>query len=338
MKERTFRSWGDFMRNIILLTVLAIVFVAGCAGQPPGGGDIIASADVITATNEPVIPAEPAAGTTFTARFTVSNQDKIEKARNVGVWIYDTGKCELQKIGGYDAGLLRQGSYYPGIAINTGLATPKTVTDFVPGQEELVRLDMKAPESNEIGGLSYTCPIRYMVNYTFTAKSSMTVDVMTYDRLKQIETQTGERPAYTRTLNVGAGPIRIFMESVSSLPVESGKTFKFTMTLKNEGTGDYTRIAPDTLQLTMPEDFFEPVTDSPETSTFCGGYFKIGDNGYTNAREITLIQKEASPITCEFITPTSVQIEREYTINAQLPDYSYGYFGQQIDVPVSVTP
>ena len=312
--------------------------VAGCTGQaipwtPNTGGTNIEPADVIVASNEPVIPSEPSADTIFTARFMVKNQHENNKANNVGVWIYDTGKCTLNKVNSLTAE--KVGGFWAGLMIETSAGT-EHITDFAPGQQESVRMDLKSPSSSETVNLAYSCPIRYMINYSFEAKSSVTTDVMALDRLKQIETQTGERPVYTRTLNVGAGPIRIMLEPISSMPIEAGKTLRFEITLKNEGTGEYPSVMPDQLTLKVPKDF-EPVLD--DNNRACGGFFWGGTPDgetiikYTNGRKIDLIEKQANPITCEFTTKTDVNIEKEYVITANLP-YSYGYFGQEITVPI----
>jgi len=326
------------MRKLILFALVAVVMVAGCTGQTLGdqGGDTIEEADVIVATNEPVIPSQPAAGTDFTARFTVKNQHKANRAENVGAWIYDTGKCAVLFINGVEVtkdtpvnGLL------PGLPVTDG----KLMT-FMPGQQELIKLILKAPSSESIGGLPYSCPIRYNVNYDFTAKSSMMFDVMSTTRFEQLEAQTGERPVYTRTLNVGAGPIRVILEPISTLPVEAGrKTFRFEMTVKNEGTGDYAKIKKGELVLRIPEEF--EVED--ETSA-CGAFFArdvsletTGTMAFTNSlRTIDLIEKQSSPIICEFKTPlaTAVPVEKKYSISTEMK-YSYSYYGEEISVPIT---
>jgi hypothetical protein len=318
---------------------MATVLIAGCTGQSINpldwnkgtGATNVEAADLVVATNEPTIPSSPSSGTDFTARFTVKNQHTTEKSNDTGVWIYDTGRCVITKIGGLTPD--KVGQMWPGLTLETADGV-KHVATFAAGQQELVRLDMRAPTSSEMGGLPYTCPIRYMINYTFKAKSSVTADVMSSDRLKQIETQTGERPTYARTLNVGTGPIRTVIEPKSALPVESGKLFKLEITVKNDGTGDYASVMPRTLLLKAPEGF-EPVL---ENDLACGGFFQREgtENGvttYHNYRKIDLIQKSASPITCEFTAP-AVDVEKEYAFTTELP-YSYGYFGQQIDVPIT---
>jgi hypothetical protein len=322
----------------LMLVLIAAVLVAGCTGQPPstnqGGGTNVEAADVMVATNEATIPASPAADTDFTARFTVKNQHKANKAENVGVWIYDTGKCTITKIGGLDA--TKVGGLWPGLAIETANNVIQHTADFAAGQEELVKLDMMAPTSAQIGGLSYNCLIRYLVNYSFAAKSSMTVDVMSADRLRQVETQLGSRPTYTRTLNVGAGPIRILMEPTSAMPIEAGKKLAFEITLKNEGTGDYASVLPGQLSFQLPKEFVAILNSN---NLACGGFFDSGTEkdsikNFTNHRKIDLIEKQANPITCEFNVPTSVSVEQEYVITSELP-YLYGYFGEEISVPIT---
>jgi len=324
------------VKRIILFAILASVVVAGCPAQPldwiQGTGETnIESADLIVAVNEPVIPSSPFADTDFTARFTVKNVHEKKKAENVSVWIYDTGKCEILKIGGLEPE--KVGSEWAGLNIQTAEGIVHR-TDFAPGQEERIRLDMRAPTSSEIAGLPYTCPIRYRITYDFVAASSVTVDVMSSDRLKQIETQTGQRPSYARTLNVGPGPIRIFIEPRSSLPVESGRKLRLELIVQNDGTGEFPSIEPGKLVLKLPKDF-EPVLSDGK---LCGGFFEVkGEEenivSYVNFRKIDLIEKKSNAIMCEFAAP-DVAVEKEYTITAELP-YSYGYFGKEISVPIT---
>jgi hypothetical protein len=322
------------MKNLIIV-LMAAVLIAGCTGQwtPGQGGTTVEPADVMVAANEPTIPSAPAAGSEFTARFTVTNQHKTNKATDVGVWIYDIGKCKLDRIGGLDA--QKTGGIWPGLVLETG-AGVANIEDFAAGQQEVVTMSMTAPSSSEIAGLSYNCPIKYFINYTYTAKSSVTVDVMSPSRLRQIETQLGERPVYTRTLNVGAGPIRVMFEPTSTMPIENGDKLSYQVTLKNDGTGDYASVLPGQLVMKLPKEFAAILDQNGKA---CGGFFEGAgetDNvaAYKNFRKIDVIEMASNPITCEFTVPTDVTVEQEYAITAELP-YSYGYFGQVISVPIT---
>ena len=328
------------MKNIILIATIAAVLVAGCTGQTlpwntGTGSTNIDSADLITASNEPVIPANPAADTQFTARFTVKNQHAEKTANAVSVGIYDTGKCIMLKIGGETPVKSTDGSW-EGLNIVTAGNERQHEEDFSPGQQESIKLDMKAPKTNEIGGLAYSCPIRYKISYGFQAASTVTLDIISSDRIKLIEAQTGERPVYSRTLNVGPGPLRVLMEPISTLPVEAMMPIKFEITVKNEGTGDYAVVNPRELILKVPSEF-EPIADG--NGKMCGGFFELydakgveGNAIYRNYRSIDLIEKQSNPITCEFTAP-NVYVEKEYAAITELP-YSYSYFGEEISVPI----
>gem|GEM_PF-4188233 len=317
------------MKNVILaIMVLAVVAAAGCTGQQMPwnsgtGGTNVESADLIVATNQPTIPSSPAADTSFTSRFTVKNQHTTKTAQEVGAWIYDTGKCTITAIG--DAAPTKEGSEFAGFTIGNSHTTP-----FMPGQQEVVKLTVKAPSSVEIAKLPYTCPIRYRVSYKFDATSSVTADIISASRLNQLESQAGERPTYARTLNVGPGPMRIMMEPISTLPVQTGGELILEITVKNEGDGDIpsASIAANSLSFTVPDGF---------TNADCGGYFDCANNVCISARKIDLVQKQSSPMTCKFTVPDdkAVPVEKEYTITASLPGYSYSYFGQEIDVPIT---
>jgi hypothetical protein len=124
--------------------------------------------------------------------------------------------------------------------------------------------------------------------------------------------------------------MRIMIEPVSTLPVESKRTLQLEITVKNEGTGEYANVLPGKMTLSVPTEF-APVLDAQ--GKLCGGFFDGMDGNFTNYRKIDLIEKQANPITCEFTAP-DVAVEKEYTITATLP-YSYSYFGEEISVPIT---
>lgn len=319
-----------------VFAVLSVLLAAGCVGQTDGGGGTtVGSADVIVANAEPTIPSQPASGTAFTARFTVKNQDTEKTANDVGIWIFDTGRCTLKTINGADAAQLQIGTgsqlMWPGLNIQTASGY-QHIVNFAPGRQEVVRLDMDAPTSEQIAGLPATCPIRYRVNYSFSAVSEMTVQAISTDRLAAREAETGARPIFTRTLNVGAGPIRVMLEPRSAMPVETGRTLRVEITVKNDGTGEFDKVEADTLLVTFDKDWL-PVMD--ENQQACGGVFiPTGNAGeYTNVQAISLVQQQSNPITCEWTAPP-VNMEKQYVMQARLP-YMYDYFGKEITVPIT---
>jgi len=328
------------MRNAII-AILAVLLIAGCVGQTATGegGTKVESADVIVTSGESVIPAQPVAGSAFSARFTVQNQHTDRTANSVGVWIYDTGRCELRKVNGINSADIIIGNgaqtMWPGLTVKTTQGY-KYITDFSPGQQEVVRLDMTAPSKSQLGDLPGSCPIRYKVNYSFAAVSEMTAQAISADRLAAREQETGARPTFTRTLSIGAGPMRVYMEPSTAMPIESGQPLRVDMTVKNEGAGEISKIAIGQLSISLDGDWL-PDLNGEELS--CGGKFDEGTAGeggrtvYTNVEEIPVVQKETNAITCEWKAP-SVTLERQAVLQARMP-YEYEYFGPEITVPVT---
>jgi hypothetical protein len=330
---------GKFdMNRSLALALIAIIVASGCVGQSGGGVTNVESQDVIIANNEPTIPASPVAGTVFTARFTVKNQHEERTAKDVSVTIFDVGKCTLNTINGEDAGKVVQGEgaarTWPGLMIQAtgGL---KHVTDFAPGQTEVIRLDLTAPTREQMQGLRSECPIRYRISYGFDAVSEVTVQAISADRIAAVEAETGARPSFARTLNIGAGPIRVFIEPKSQLPVESGQPLRLEMQIKNEGAGEFNKIEPNELILTL-----DPAWVAELNNGFaCNSFYVTKDANseptgtYLNEQAINLVQKQSNVIRCAWTAP-SVALEKQYVIQTKLP-YSYEYFGQPITVPIS---
>jgi len=326
------------MNKTTALALIAVIIASGCVGQSGGGVTNLESQDVVIANNEPTIPAKPVAGTVFTARFDVKNQHEERTAKDVSVTIFDTGKCTLSKVNGVDASTIVQGlgaaRTWPGLTIETAGGKLAFQTNFAPGQTEVVRLDIAAPTSAQIQGLRSECPVRYRISYAFDAVSEVTVQAISPERIAAIEAETGSRPSFARTLNIGAGPIRVFIEPKSQLPVESNQPLRVDLQVKNEGTGEFNRIEPGVLSMSLDKEWVPELTNG----LACGGFFDAGviDNGrmvYTNNRAIDMVQKQSNMIRCSWTTP-SVALEKQYVIQTKMP-YTYEYFGQQITVPIT---
>jgi len=319
------------MRSPALLIIL-VVLAAGCIGQSTPTTQI-ESADLVIAANQPTVPAAPTAGSDFTARFTVSNQHKDRVATGVGVWIFDTGKCKLVRIG--DKPVTEFQSYYDQNRIWPGLAFAASPyrTDFAPGQTEVVRMTLTAPSTTEMANLPATCPIRYKVDYSFTARTEMGIEVISTNRLQEVEVQTGARPTAERTLFIGGGPIRVQLDPTSALPVETGRKISFTVTIKNDGEGEFSKVDEGKLKMKVPAGMTVPTDLNGKP---CGDFFTLSGDSWVNARKIDVVQKVSNPVTCTFTAPGSdkVPIQQQLTFSAELP-YDYNYFGQEIAVPIT---
>ncbi len=323
-----------------LFAVVLIIAVAGCIGQDgnTGGQKKVESPDLIVTSKQSVVPSQPNADSDFVVRIAVNNQHKERVAKSVGVWIFDTGKCRLNKIGDTETSALQsyyaQSKIWPAFTFagdKTGYEQYRT--DFQSGQTEEIKLSLTAPGSQEIAGLPGSCPIRYKVDYKFTARSEMGFDVVSTDRLNQMEMEKGARPVKKENLFIGGGPIRVTLEPTSTLPVETGRKISYTLAVENKGTGEFSRIAQNGLIMKVPADFTIPVElgDGP-----CGDYFTKQGDVWKNSRQIDLVQKTSNDITCTFQAPASstVPVQKQYVVSTEL-NYTYDYFGQEINVPVT---
>lgn len=313
-----------------IVPIIFVIAIAGCVGQTDGPtqADI---ADVLVTENQPVIPSQPTAGGSFTVRLTVENQHGTEFADGVEAYLFDSGKCKVDKIN--DALPVESEGPY-------SLLGEKPLR-FAPGQQELVKMSFNAPSQQEIVGLGATCPIRYKVKYDFSAKSESSFDVISTSRLEQLETEKGERPVSERTLNIGPGPIRISVEPKTPLPAVTGSKLPIEIFVRNVGKGNIKNgaIEQEKLELTIPDDIEIDLDRETETGTLCNGKFKLvsgTEKKYTNVKEIQFVKGQTNPITCYLKAPdeSKVSTERQYTISAKIDNYQYEYFGQEINVAI----
>ena len=313
----------------IATSIIFVLAIAGCVGQTTGTTQIDI-ADVMVTENQPIIPSQPTAGGTFTFRALVKNQHGSEFAENVEVELFDSGKCLPTAVNDDKS----RGGKVP--------VTLLEPTKFAPGQQELIKVDFDAPTSDQIVGLSAVCPIRYKASYNFDAKTEMGIDVASTDRLKQIETETGQRPAGESRTNIGPGPLRILMTPKTVLPAETGKKFQFEISVKNDGNGNAPEgtIEKGKWKITIPSDF----TPDPSvgglsqegSGTFCNDKFVQYRDGYANTAPIQFVQGQTNAITCYLVAPgeDKVPVEKLYTFSSNIDDYTYEYFGQQVDVTI----
>jgi len=319
--------------NFGITSIAFVLLVSGCVGQNAGPTqtDI---ADVLIATNQPVIPSQPTAGSSFTVRLAVENQHGTEFADGVEAYLFDSGKCKVSSVNDKSKSPDKDGKY--ALLENQPLR-------FAPGQQELVKIVFDAPPANQIVGLSATCPVRYKVAYDFAAKSEMSLDVLNEKRLEQIEAEKGERPTSERTLNIGPGPIRISVEPRTALPVVTDRKMQIEVFVKNIGNGNLKDgiIQMDNLELTIPKDISVDKEPEGADDTLCNGKFHkpvATDKGitYTNTENIQFVKGQTNPITCYLLAPSkeTVSTQRQYTIIASIGKYKYEYFGKQIDVTI----
>jgi len=288
-----------------VLSLLLIVLISGCTipeGFLPGTGPTTkeATPDLVVVQNLNIIPTPPInAGDQFSISFEIKNQDEVVSVDNVGYNLFDKGIC-TEKLSGDDE--------------------TATIGTLAPLQTEFKEWTFKAPNNVDIGSLSVTCPMRFMISYTHTATSQIDIDVINTDRLSQLQ-KSGQTPSFTSTLTVGSGPVKIYFDFGASMPVRGGTTLPVYITVEDKGTGLLGQIDSDKLKITFPTGF--TIVDCP----------KFDSSGLNNAN-ITMIKKKSPQLRCTFTAPPE-SIEKTYYIRADL-NYSYNIV-QEANVEIKPT-
>lgn len=294
-----------------VLSLLLIVLISGCTipeGFLPGTGTTTKeqSPDLIIVQNLNIIPTPPInANDQFSISFEIKNQDEVVSVDNVSYNLFDKGLCK-EKLSGDEESA----------SISSGLA---------PLQAEFKEWTFMAPSNEDIGHLSVTCPMRFMVSYTHTATSQIDIDVISSDRLSQLQ-KSGQAPSFTPTLTVGSGPIKIYFDFGASMPVRGKTTLPVYITVEDKGTGLLGNIGSGNLKITFPDGF--SVSDSTCLKFTCSG------NVCTSNVDIPIIKKKSPQLRCSITTPDET-IEKTYYIRADLA-YSYNIV-QEASVEIKPT-
>ncbi|MEM5778299.1 MAG: hypothetical protein QXD43_00485 [Candidatus Aenigmatarchaeota archaeon] len=304
------------MKKVVLSLVLILLF-SGCTGMPdifkgiiPGVGEQVnkteLSPDLIVIQNLNVIPNPPInAGDQFSVSFEIKNQDEINEVSTF-YSLFDTGLC--QPIGGD--------------------ATNEPLGKLAPQQTEFKEWTFSAPKSDEIAYLPTKCPIRFKVNYSFEARSQIDVNIISKERLTQLQ-RTGAQPTFTPSLTVGRGPIKIYLSFGAQLPARNESSLPIYITVEDKGNGLLKEIPEHKLKLKVHKDF--TLSDCEKFELESSGDYNI----YRNKDKIPIIKKKTSQIRCSFTTPSSDAInnlEKTYFITASL-EYDYEIIGEtSVDV------
>lgn len=310
-------------KEYLIAMLILILFASGCVeGRVP---DIFKGLigeqgletkelppDIIIVQNQNVIPKPPIpANSEFTISFEVKNQAEAQDVDNVGVELYDWGICTP-----------------PDADERT-----KLITTLVPQQVEYLEWKFTAPTNDLIAHMESKCPIRYMVNYTFNTSSQVDVQVISSNRLSQLQ-RAGQTPTFSPTQSVGIGPLKIYFDFGVALPVRTNETYvesilPIYITIEDKGTGllhlEKGYIKAGSITLKIPKEFIEK--GDP-----CSGKFKKTNgpeldkyNYYTNKeKEIPMVKRKSPQIRCAFFTPdnTTVPIEKTYFISTSM-NYVY---------------
>jgi hypothetical protein len=322
----------------IFIILALVVAVSGCVEDGVfrfdfGEDEKEKPSDLIDFQNTFIIPSPPiSAGEEFTFSTEAINLDDIQSVDAIEVNMYDTGLCRITS---EDNPLSTSSEIYDGI--------------LVPEQVEFIEWGIRAPTNQQIGHLSAKCPLRYKLNYDFTAQTQLDSAVINYGKLVQLE-RAGESASFSPSETRGRGPIKILMDHGADNPVRTDSTMPIFIKIQDKGSGlldtDDGSIPIGAITLKVPielsyEEIYH-VNDEGEITggmplyDICNGYFSGGEvedregewpnilQIYTNSRKIPLINRESPQIRCSFKTPNEevVSDEKTYYFSAEM-NYSY---------------
>jgi hypothetical protein len=311
------------MKKVILLSILSVLLISGCVEMPEAFKSIFPGAggpevkelppDVIAVENINVIPNPPInTGDQFSVSFEIKNREETKEVPTVTVQLFDYGLCKPE---------LDTSEW---VKQADGISYKKEYTQgFAPLQTELVEWLFTAPTTAEIGNLPSKCPIRFKISYNFTSLSRVDVNVISYERLRQIQ-RAGNVSTFIPTVNVGRGPVKIYFTFGTSLPIRtSTESFESILpvfiTIEDKGTGLLSDIQENELYIFYPPQF---TVSSP-------GKFECSDGVCRNNQEIPMIKKKSPPLRISFKMPDEsvVPIERTFFISAEM-NYTYDITGE----------
>ncbi len=344
-----------------VIAILLVVAVSGCLEGFPGFKSFFGptqpaveqSPDIIITKDLKTIPTPPVtADNDFTLYFTLKNQDVSQIIKNVDVKLYNWGICTPVAVDFLPEPELWEAK--------TGYYT-RTFDELGPNVEQVIEWPFTAPTNQRIGNIEADCPIKWEVDYKFSSRSQD--DFTTISKAKKSELDRAGQ-AWTGTDNpqyVGIGPIKIYYEFKTPMPVQSGSTVQFSVKVVDKGTGIYPKIDKGTMFIKVPKEWAMTVDDAnascvpnfellkvESTSGLTAGTHYVNlitamavdakvEDGYViyvNNRDINLHERETSEVVCTFKAPnldnpdgddkTSDMIpEKSYFLSANITDYTY---------------
>lgn len=302
------------MNKLIVGSLILILLVAGCSNLPfdipffSNSGPQVKELppDVISIQNITVIPSTSVRERDqFSIYFDLMNQDEFNET-DTRYSIYDTGLCNWT---GGDPNS-RDGDI-----------------SLFPQEIKSVEWNFKAPSADKIANLRVTCPIRFKFNFSYQSKSQIDVLVANSNYLTELQ-RAGKSTVFSPTLNVGRGPIKIYFDFGTTLPVKNNSDLTVYVRAEDKGTGMLKAIDAQNFIIKFPQDFTVPSDACP--------YFNCDTTGIcTNNEPIPIINRKSLDIRCSgIVTPDSSKFDTEktYFISATL---NYGYFVTgEVDIEV----
>ena len=311
------------MKILSILGLALIVFVSGCVeGQGlqslfgSFGETKTAPSDVLLVDSMSVVPNPPiTANSNFTIMFQVKNvgsaEEGTKEAKNVEVNLYDWGECE--PLEGYANG-----------------EVIRNLNTIYPGGAEIVEWNLRAPSNQELGNMEGTCPIRFKVNYDYSAYTTSDLVLVSPDRLRQAA-KSGETLTANPLQTQSRGPLKITIDVQADQPVRSDLTIPVIINVKDTGSGLYQCVPSDTdksLIVKFPKDF----------DVSCDKMKEVGqDNNkviFKNNVKLDLIKGKSVSVRCDLEFNGDIKDMKTFNIIAEM-DYTYPLYG---DLEVRVKP
>lgn len=306
----------------MLGSLIIILLIAGCSNLPfeipflSSSGPQVKELppDVISINNITVLPSTSVrARDPFSVYFEVLNQEDTNEVP-VSYNLYDTGLCTFK---GGEPNVSNVGDYY-------------SYGNFSPQETKLIEWTFQAPSADYIAHLSVTCPIRFKFNYTYTASSQIDVLVADSNYLSELQ-RAGKATEFSSTINVGRGPIKIYFDFGTSLPVKNNSYLPVYVKVEDKGTGILKQIDSGTFKIQFPKDFIVEDGDDNCPYFHCDSSTRLCESN----SDIIMVDRKSLEIRCSGIkTPNDISPapEKTYFINASI-DYAY-YAAGEVDIEV----
>jgi len=346
---------------IPVIAIMLVIATSGCIEGFEGFSSLFGgpsqptveqTPDILITKDMRIFPTPPIlSDSEFTVLFTLKNQDPSQSLEKVGVKLYDWGICEPIVNSGIPDFLPEPNDWLAGDGFYL-----LTFDEFFGNEEKVIEFNLKAPTNQRIGNIEADCPIKWETNYTFSSRSQDDFIVISKTRKRELDQASQKWSGTNQPQYVGIGPIKIYYDFKTPIPVQSLSSIQFGITVVDKGSGIYPKIEKNTMFIKVPQEWVENTEDATEActtgfelvgQTITGsppsGYIPVAgvgsvtglataaklENGYviyTNAKDINLYQRESPEIICRFKSPdldaTSIP-EKSYFISANITDYNY---------------
>ena len=304
-------------KNFISLLLVGILFISGCVegtglqalfgsmGEKRAAPNDVLMIEDLTVIPRPPIPADSEFEVSFLIKNIASAEEGVDEATNVGVYLYDWGRCKpLDEYGN---------------EINKEIITYFEGKTIYPGAAEIVSWTFRAPSNFELGKMEGECPIRFKVNYDFSTYTTSDVTIITKEHLEEL-IRAGETPVVTPVQTQSSGPVKINIDVQADQPVRKGLTIPVIITVEDKGSGFYQKVPAGSLRITFPSDL-DVTCDS-------NWFEKINDNTFTNSQDILLIRGKTPPLRCDLdSSKANIVAMKTYNIVGEFR-FTYTIYGE----------